>query len=201
MQCRQPCVGREAIAEFIGTYILVFFGVGSVHAAVLTGAQAGLWQVAAVWGVAISLAIYATGAISGAHINPAMTVAFTAFRGFPLRKVPAYLLAQLTGAIAGAATLYGLFHNLIARFERANHIVRGSPGSELSAMVFGEYFPNPALFGPVHEAVHVDPERFIPRAAHEQAVIGRGLDGLPHAAERRQRPFVGALRVAPRLVA
>lgn len=167
MQCRQPCIGREATAEFIGTYILVFFGVGSVHAAVLTGAQAGLWQVAAVWGVAISLAIYATGAVSGAHINPAITVAFTVFRGFPLRKVPGYIAAQVAGAFAGAATLYGLFHNLITRFEKAHSIARGAPGSELSAMVFGEYFPNPALFGPVHEAADA--------VTTLQAVCGEGL--------------------------
>ena len=167
MQHDHPWIGREATAEFIGTYILVFFGVGSVHAAVLTGAQAGIWQVAAVWGVAISLAIYATSAVSGAHINPAITVAFATFRDFPLRKVPTYVAAQLAGALAGAATLYGLFHNLIARFEKANDLVRGSPGSELSAMVFGQYFPNPALFGPAHEAADA--------VSSLQAMCGEGL--------------------------
>jgi len=48
---------RKCVAEVVGTFILVFFGVGSVHAAVLTGAQQGVWQVAIVWGVAISLAM------------------------------------------------------------------------------------------------------------------------------------------------
>ena len=143
---------RECTAEFIGTYILVFFGVGSVHTAVLTGAQQGLWQVAVVWGIAIALAIYATSAVSGAHINPAMTVAFAAFRGFPARKIAPYVAAQLAGAFAGAATLYGLFHNLIARFEAAKGIVRGAPGSELSAMCYGEYFPNPGALGVTPEA-------------------------------------------------
>ncbi len=140
-------LSRECIAEFIGTYILVFFGVGSVHAAVLTGAQAGLWQVAVVWGVAISLAIYAVGAVSGAHINPAITIAFAIFRDFPRRKVPAYVGAQLAGAFAGAATLFGLFRGLILRFEAAHEIVRGGTGSQLSGMIFGEYFPNPAMIG------------------------------------------------------
>ncbi len=51
---------RECLAETVGTYILVFFGIGSVHAAVLAGAQSGIWQVGVVWGVAIALAIYAT---------------------------------------------------------------------------------------------------------------------------------------------
>ncbi|NLC56016.1 MAG: aquaporin [Armatimonadetes bacterium] len=138
-------LGQECAAEVLGTFILVFFGVGSVHAATLTGAQSGLWQVAVVWGVAISLAIYATGAVSGAHMNPAMTIAFATWRGFPWRKVLPYVLSQLVGAIAGAAVLYCLFNNAIAHFEAAKQLVRGAAGSELSAMVYGEYFPNPSL--------------------------------------------------------
>ncbi len=135
----------QFFAEMAGTYILVFFGVGAVHTAVLTGAQAGLWQVAIVWGVAISLAIYAIGAISGAHMNPAITVAFAVFRKFPIRKVPWYLLAQLLGAFLAAATLYGLFHGIIAQYELGKGIVRGLPGSELSGMIYGEYFPHPGF--------------------------------------------------------
>lgn len=136
---------RECVAEAVGTYILVFFGVGSVHTAVLAGAQVGIWQVSVVWGVAVALAIYAVGALSGAHINPAMTVAFSAFRGFPARKVPFYVAAQLVGAFLGAVTLYVLFSNILHGFESGLGIVRGQAGSELSGMVYGEYFPNPAM--------------------------------------------------------
>jgi len=136
---------REAVAEFLGTFILVFFGVGAVHVAVLTGALPGLWQVASVWGVGIALAIYATGSISGAHLNPAITAAFAAFRKFPLRKIGPYVFSQCLGAFAAAAVLYGLFSGSIARYEAANGLERGGPGSERSAMVYGEYFPNPAI--------------------------------------------------------
>jgi MIP family channel proteins len=142
---RRSSLVHECLAELIGTFILVFFGTGVVHASVLTGAQSGLWQVAIVWGVAISLAIYAIGAISGAHINPAMTLAFAALRGFPKRKVPAYLASQLAGAFLAAAVLYVLFASALVRFEAAHGLTRGGPGSELSAMVYGEYFPNPAV--------------------------------------------------------
>jgi glycerol uptake facilitator protein len=158
---------RECLGEAIGTYILVFFGVGSVHTAVLTGAQQGVWQVAVVWGVAISLVIYATSAVCGAHINPAMTVAFAAYRGFPTRKIAPYVLSQLAGGLAGAATLYGLFHNLIARFEAAHTIVRGQPGSELSAMCYGQYFPNPC-------AVGITPEAFV-AVTPLQAMLAEGI--------------------------
>jgi len=164
---RDGTLARECAAEFLGTFILVFFGVGSVHVAVLTGAMAGLWQVAVVWGLAISLAIYALGSISGAHINPAMTVAFATFRGFPLKKIPAYILAQLAGAVAGAATLYGLFHGLILRFEQMHAIVRGQSGCELSGMMYGEYFPNPGIVG-------VDANAFA-CVSRGQAMLAEGL--------------------------
>jgi glycerol uptake facilitator protein len=142
-----PSLGRECLAEFIGTFILVFFGTGSVHVAVSTGALQGLWQVAVVWGVAIGLAIHAVGSISGCHINPAMTVAFAAWRKFPARNILPFVLAQVAGAFAAAATLYALFHGFIEAFEAKEGLVRGAEGSQLSAMVFGEYFPNPAIFG------------------------------------------------------
>jgi MIP family channel proteins len=135
----------QFFAEMAGTYVLVFFGVGAVHTAVLTGAQSGLWQVAIVWGIAIALAIYAIGAISRAHMNPAITVVFATFGRFPIRKVPWYFLAQLMGAFLAAATLYALFHGIIAQYELGKGIVRGMPGSELSGMIYGEYFPNPSL--------------------------------------------------------
>ena len=82
---------RQAMAEFLGTYLLVLFGCGVVHSAVLTGANQGLWQIAIVWGVAIMLAIYLVGAISGAHINPAITVALASRGRFPWRRVPPYV--------------------------------------------------------------------------------------------------------------
>lgn len=142
---RQPELLRACLAEFLGTLVLVFFGVGVVHAAVLTGAQSGLWQVAVVWAAGVALAIYTTGAVSGAHINPAMTLAFAAFRGFPAHRVVPYVVSQVLGAFCGAAVLYGLFHGVLAHFEAAHGLVRGSPDSVLSAMAYGEYFPNPSL--------------------------------------------------------
>ena len=144
----------ECVAEVCGTFILCFFGPGSVAAAVLCGAQQGLWQVAVVWGFAITLAIYATSAISGAHLNPAVTIAVSIFRhvNFPARKIVPYVASQMVGAILAATVLLGLFSGVCDRFEAKNNIVRGQPGSQLSGMWFGEYFPNPAIFGTDEEA-------------------------------------------------
>ena len=145
----RPSLGRACASELVGTYLLAFFGCGSVLSAVITGAQVGLWQVAVVWGFGISLAIYATAAASGAHLNPAVTLSVALRRRdtFPARRVLPYWTAQLAGAFLAAATLYACFSPFIARFERAHHLVRGQPGSQLSAMIFGEYGPNPAVFG------------------------------------------------------
>jgi glycerol uptake facilitator protein len=140
---------RACGAELIGTYILAFFGCGSVMSAVITGAQVGLWQVAVVWGFGVALAIYATAATSGAHLNPAVTlsVALRRPQTFPAARVLPYWAAQLAGAFLAAATLYACFSPFIARFEALHHLRRGQPGSQLSAMIFGEYGPNPAVFG------------------------------------------------------
>lgn len=129
--------------EALGTFILVFLGCGVVHAAVLTEAHAGLWQVAIVWGVAVALAIFVVGGISGAHINPAMTVAFAAWGRFPWREVGPYVVAQVAGAFLAAAALFVLYGPHLAAKEQDKQVQRGGPGSEITAMCYGEYFPNP----------------------------------------------------------
>lgn len=138
--------------EFIGTFVLVFFGVGVVNAAVVTGAQMGLWQVAVVWAIGVSLGIYASAALSGAHINPAMTAMAVVYDRFPIGRALGYVVAQVAGAMAASLVLYGMFAEAILEFERRNGLLRGGPGSERSAMVFGEYFPNPAVFGTAEDA-------------------------------------------------
>ncbi len=138
--------------EFLGTFVLVFFGVGVVNAAVVTGAQIGLWQVAVVWAIGVSLAIYASASLSGAHLNPAITAVAVVYDRFPISRGAVYVAAQLGGAMVATILLYQLFGEAIVEFERRHGLLRGGPGSELSAMVFGEYFPNPAVFGTAEDA-------------------------------------------------
>ena len=111
MTAGQSNLLRECTAELAGTFFLAFFGTGVVHVAVLTGAPGGLWQVAVVWALAVTLAIYATAAVSGAHINPAITLAFAVHRRFPWPKAGPYIASQVLGAFAAAAVLYVLFRN------------------------------------------------------------------------------------------
>ena len=164
---RSRLLVHECLAEALGAFVLVFFGTGAVFVAVLLGGLAGLFQVAIVWGVAIALAIYATSAVSGTHINPAVTLAVATFRGFPRRKVLPYIAAQVFGAFLAAAVLFGLFHGILAGFEAKRGLVRGQPGSELSAMVFGEYFPNPDMLGTTADA--------FAKVSITQAMVAEGL--------------------------
>src|ERR687885_2774104 len=96
------------LGEVLGTFLLVLFGTGSVACAVLTGALQGLWQVAVVWGVGVAIAIYTSAALSGAHLNPAVTLAFGLLRPerFPRARVIPYVVAQLAGAIAAGLTVW-----------------------------------------------------------------------------------------------
>lgn len=136
----------ECFAEFWGTMLIAVFGVGSVNAAVAVGVHAELWHVAMIWGFGVGLAIYCTASVSGAHLNPAVSLAFATFRPskFPWFKLGWYWIAQMLGGVAGGAMNLLIYQTYIERMESLEDIDRGSGGSELSAMVFGEYFPNPA---------------------------------------------------------
>ena len=131
------------VGEFIGTFLLVFFGCGSVATAVLTGAQVGIFQVAIVWGLGIAVAIHLTASLSGAHLNPAVTIGLAACARFRWRDAPKYVAAQLAGAFVASVAIFFLYRGSLIAFEHTNGIVRGAAGSESSAMIFGEYFPNP----------------------------------------------------------
>ncbi|EAQ81189.1 MIP/aquaporin family protein [Blastopirellula marina] len=135
------------MAEIVGTFLLIFFGLGAVQTAVLHGDLAGLWQVGIVWGVAIMLAIYTIGPISGAHINPAITIGLSTWGLFPARRVAPYVGSQLVGAIAAAALLFAINASYFGATEAERGIVRGEPASIVTAMCFGEYYPNPGKLG------------------------------------------------------
>jgi glycerol uptake facilitator protein len=143
MEPAKPQVPSWVVGEFAGTFLLVFFGCGSVAAAVLLGAQVGVFQVAIVWGLGIALAIHLTAGLSGAHLNPAVTLALAAWAGFPRGRVLGYIAVQLAGAFAASIVLYLCFSGPLRAYEAAHAIVRGTTGSEATAMIFGEYYPNP----------------------------------------------------------
>jgi len=97
------------LAEFIGTMILILFGDGVVANMSLKntgGEKGGYINIMLAWGLAVSFAIFAVGRISGAHINPAVTLGFAMVGEFEWVKVPGYLLAQFAGAFTGAVLVW-----------------------------------------------------------------------------------------------
>mmetsp|Transcript_28658 Transcript_28658/g.62525 ORF Transcript_28658/g.62525 Transcript_28658/m.62525 type:complete len:318 (-) Transcript_28658:298-1251(-) len=135
----------ESISEFFGTSLIVIFGCGTVNASLST-AQNGIWQVAVVWALGVSLAIYMSAHISGAHLNPAVTIAFATWRKFPLYKVPRYVISQVLGGVFGGAMNLFIFQGIIHQYEVTHGITRGEQNSIPSAATFGMYFPNPYLY-------------------------------------------------------
>ncbi|MBQ0139762.1 MAG: aquaporin family protein [Kurthia sp.] len=99
-------------AELVGTMILILFGSGVVAGVSLYKSKAlgGGWMVVTyAWGLAVAMAAYIVGGVSGAHLNPALTLALATIGDFPWKDVPAYILAQVIGAFIGAVLVYFLF--------------------------------------------------------------------------------------------
>jgi MIP family channel proteins len=133
---------REAAAEFLGTFILIAFGVGVVAQTVLSRGDNGSYLgINLGWGLGVMLGVYAAGGVSGAHINPAVTLALAVTRGFAWTKVGPYVVAQIAGAFAGAALVYATYYEAFAAFDGG---MRQVEGAEATAGIFATY-PQPFL--------------------------------------------------------
>jgi glycerol uptake facilitator protein len=156
----------EMVSEFLGTMIIILFGNGVVAMVVAAlnqsgrgpkpfVAQADWLLIAWGWGFGVCFAVYVAGGISGAHLNPAVTLALALRRGFAWSKVPGYMAAQVLGAFTGAALVYFNYKAAIGSFEDANKMVRGTADSVATFSIFGT-FPAPyfhSWFGPFGDQV------------------------------------------------
>jgi glycerol uptake facilitator protein len=115
---RNTLVG-ELSAEVLGTFTLIIFGVGVVAQTVLTPFSAGAQSIHWAWGIGVVMGVYVAGGISGAHLNPAVTVALALRRGFPWGKVLPYSLAQLVGAFLAALVVRWNFWEAFDKFDPA----------------------------------------------------------------------------------
>jgi glycerol uptake facilitator protein len=134
----KPTLTAELIAEFLGTFVLILFGTGVVAMVVLFPTNnpgetihGGYTNITLGWGLAVTMGIYIAGKISGAHLNPAVTLAFALFRGFPWRKVAPYSIAQTAGAFAAAALVFWdylpAFHRVDPQLQRTAGIFTTFP--------------------------------------------------------------------------
>lgn len=190
---------RRLLGEILGTFLLVGIGTGTVASSVLLGWPASLEAVALLWGLGVVAAIHASARLSGAHLNPAVSLALALWRpaSFPRRRLAPYWAAQLAGAVLAGAVVLMCFGPSLRSFEAREGLVRGAPGSERAAMVFGEYFPNPAMNGARHEArLHVSSlEAALAEAGGTAALVLAvfAASGSPWPVVRRSGPWlVGA---------
>ena len=152
----------ELSAEFFGTFVLIMFGDGCVAMAVAalnsSGRAAtpttifmasGDWLLITFgWAFAVMVGVYVAGGVSGAHINPAVTLALAVRRRFPWGHVLPYWIAQVVGAFLGAAMVMAVYHDSIAAYNTAAHLVP-SAGNALASYSIFATFPSPVFHGSI----------------------------------------------------
>lgn len=128
---------REAAAEFLGTMTLIMFGCGVVAQVVLSRQTAGDYlSINLAWGLAVVMGVYVAGGVSGAHLNPAVTIALAVLRGFSWSKVAPYIIAQVAGAFVGALIVYVGYMEAFTNFDNGIRQVAGPQGT---AGIFATY--------------------------------------------------------------
>jgi glycerol uptake facilitator len=157
-ESRKDSLLGELLAEFLGTLVLIALGDGVVAMVLLFGSGAagetvnhevvkgGYTNITLGWGLAVFMGICVAGRVSGAHLNPAVTLALAGFRGFPWRKVLPYSAAQVAGAFIGAALVYGNYYPAFHRLD---------PDLSSTAGVFTTFptFPNDPAFGLLDQVI------------------------------------------------
>jgi glycerol uptake facilitator protein len=149
----KPGLSGELFAEFLGTFVLIALGDGVVAMVVLFGTgvpgevvKGGYTNITLGWGVAVFLGICLAGKVSGAHLNPAVTLTLAVFRGFPWRKVLPYSMAQTAGAFVAAGLIFVNYRPAFHEFD---------PDLSKSASVFTTFpaFPDAWMFGLLDQMV------------------------------------------------
>src|SRR3954469_13498156 len=139
----KPTLAAQLIAEFLGTFVLILFGTGVVAMVVLFPTSTpgelihgGYTNITLGWGLGVTMGIYMAGKISGAHLNPAVTLALAVFRGFPWKKLVPFVLVQTAGAFTAAALVYLNYRPAFRAFD---------PSLERTAGVFTTFPAFPSL--------------------------------------------------------
>jgi glycerol uptake facilitator protein len=121
----QPPLHAAMLGEFVGTLLLLVLGNGVVAGVVLLSKKPDNMMITTGWGLAVALAVYVSGRLSGGHINPAVTLALVSRGAFPAGRLLPYWGAQLAGAFVGALLVYVDYGDALGAFERDEHVVRG----------------------------------------------------------------------------
>ena len=119
-------VSREMFAEFLGTLVLLTFGLGVVAQTVLSRQTAGsTLSINICWGLAVTMGCYVSAGVTGAHLNPAVTLALAVHRRFPWAKVMPYVIAQMLGALVASTLVFLAYHDAFTAFDGGTRHVTG----------------------------------------------------------------------------
>jgi glycerol uptake facilitator protein len=121
-----PPILAALMGEFLGTGLLILLGDGVVAGDVLLNKASDKMMVTTAWGLAVALAVYLCGRLSGGHVNPAVTLALAARGDFPRSRVFPYFGAQLAGAFVGALLVYADYAEAFRAFEQNERLIRGT---------------------------------------------------------------------------
>jgi len=138
----------ELLSECLAVFIIIVIGCSAACMYTLDDPcpyQTAYWGVCITWGLSVTIAIYVTGAVSGTHANPAVTLALALYRGFSWRKVLPYSAAQVAGGFLGAGVVYLLYGPVIDHYNMLHHLTRAEGGAA------GVFFTHPGLaITPMH---------------------------------------------------
>ncbi|PWY86766.1 putative aquaglyceroporin [Aspergillus heteromorphus CBS 117.55] len=136
---------REPLAEWLGTTVAITLGLCATLSLYTSQGQAGSWMsVSAAWGFSFMTAIYVAGGISGAHLNPAITISLSVWRGFPARRCAVYILAQIIGGITAGGFAYAIYHDAIMNLSTETNLPQNESAASEALITLPKQFVSPA---------------------------------------------------------
>jgi aquaglyceroporin related protein len=136
---------REPLAEWLGTTMAMTIGLCATLSNFTSSGQAGSYPAqSAAWGFGFMAAIYTTGGMSGGHLNPAISITLSAFRGFPARKCVIYIAAQLLGAITAGGISYAIYHDAIVEVAKLAKVPQNASVAAQALLTLPKPFVKPA---------------------------------------------------------
>nr|XP_008164587.1 aquaporin-7 [Chrysemys picta bellii] len=128
---------REALAEALGTFLLMFFGIGGVAQVILGKGEFGKYlSINLAFGIGVTMGIHAAGGISGAHMNASISVTHCVLGNLPWRKLPAYIIGQFLGSFLAASLVFCMYYDALCEYSDGHFIVTGPNGT---AGIFATY--------------------------------------------------------------
>ncbi|QCI23844.1 aquaporin family protein [Buchnera aphidicola (Macrosiphoniella sanborni)] len=138
---RKKNIIKKCLFEFLGTGLIIFFGISCLATSKLTNIKLNEFEISCIWGLSVSISIYLTSTISGAHLNPAITIFFWLSNKFNKRKVLPYIISQVFGSFFFTLVVYYFYNQLLTTFIKQHNIIVGSIESIDVACIFCIY-PN-----------------------------------------------------------